>query len=351
MAGLNIRPADESDHAALVALCRATTMGSRVRVGFERDPNYFAGAGVQAEVPCVWAAFESNGRAVGLFSAGARRVWLNGEKPMRYLSDLRIHPDWQGSSLLARGFRSLRRDVFQPGEWAQTLVLEDNLRALEILTSGRSVLPEYRPAGRYLSWLLPRQWIRVSKDIHVRCAAPQDIGEMQKLWDVSSSKRSFSGVLDFADLGKPFWKDLGIDDFLIAVRRGMIVGIMGVWDQSRFQRLRIHGYSRTISVLRPLVNLLSDVRLPRAEQILPIRKATAIACENDDPDILRAMLAATLSASDERLLLLGLSACDPLCPALRGLKGRMDAGRHFLVGWEGNPPEWREPFVFDAARI
>lgn len=351
MAGLNLRPALESDHAELATLVRETPMGSRVRICFERDPDYFAGAAVQAEDPCVWAAFESDGRTVGVFSAGSRRVRLGGEKAMRYLSDLRIHPEWQGSTLLARGFRALRREVFQAGEWAQTLVLDDNLRALELLASRRGGLPEYHPAGRYLSWLLPRQRITPPAGICVRRAAASDLGAMQVMLDAAAERRSFSGVSHLADLGKPGWRDLAVGDFLVAERHGSIAGLMGLWDQSGFQRLRIQGYSGAVAMLRPFRNLLPGVRLPKPGDSLRMRKATAIACENDDPAILRAMLAAALAGDDARLLLLGFSARDPLAAALRGLAGRRDSGRHFLVGWDGSPPAWREPFAFDVARI
>ena len=72
MAGLTFRPALEADHMALEELLCATPMGSRIRLCFERDPDFFAGARVQAEDPCVWAAFDRGGRAVGVFSAGSR---------------------------------------------------------------------------------------------------------------------------------------------------------------------------------------------------------------------------------------------------------------------------------------
>ncbi|RYD49160.1 MAG: hypothetical protein EOP83_25500 [Verrucomicrobiaceae bacterium] len=142
MAGLTVRLAGADDHEALEALFRATAMGSQIRIAVQRDPDYFTGAVVQAAEPCVWASFEESGRAVGLLSAGKRRVWVEGECDMRYLCDLRIHSDWQRSTLLSRGYRLLRREVFATGEWAQTLVLEDNLRAIELLTSRRAGLPE-----------------------------------------------------------------------------------------------------------------------------------------------------------------------------------------------------------------
>ncbi len=351
MAGLTFRPAVESDHEALEDLFAATPMGSHIRIGFERDPDYFAGARVQSEDLCVRAFFENSGRAVGMFSAGSRRVWVDGEISMRYLSDLRIHPDWQGSSLLARGFRLIRREVFRPGEWAQTLVLEDNLRALELLTSRRGGLPEYRPAGRYVSWLLPSQRIDCDSGIRVRRATTADLGEMQALLDDAARRRWFAALVDLAESGGASWRGLGIEDFLVAEQRGRIAGMMGLWDQSGFQRLRIHGYSRAVAALRPVWNMLGGVPLPEAGQTVPLCKASAIACEDDDPGILRALLATALAETGGRLLLAGCSVEDPLAAAFRGLKGRKEHGRHFLVGWDGEPPDWSEPFAFDVARI
>jgi hypothetical protein len=196
MPGLTIRPATPADHAALEELFRATSMGSSIRLNIERDPDYFAGARVQAADPCVWAAFDGNGRAVGMLSAGKRRVRLgDGEIELRYLCDLRIHRDWQRSTLLARGFRLLKREIFAPREWAQTLVLEDNLQAIELLSSHRAGLPEYRPAGIYATWLLPTQLVESDPAVTVRRATRADLPEMQLLYDDSTRRRSFAPVL------------------------------------------------------------------------------------------------------------------------------------------------------------
>jgi hypothetical protein len=351
MAGVILRPALPEDHEALECLVRETFMGKSIRIGFERDPDYFAGAKVQADDLCVWAAFEKSGRAVGLFSAGTRSVWLGGETRMRYLSDLRIHPDYRGKSLLARGFHALRESVFRPGEWAQTLVLEDNSSALEILTSGRAGLPIYHPAGRYVSWILPEQRLSCPGGILVRRATADDVEAMQDELDQSMKRRSFAAVNHLSDLGGPQWNGLSISDFLVAERGNDLVGTMAVWDQSSFQRLRIQGYSKVIDAMRPVWNLGANLKLPAPGEILPLVKATSIACANDDPAILRAMLKAALTSLGAKSLLIGFSADDPLCEAMKGLKGRMDHGRHFLVGWEGSPPEWTLPLSFDVARI
>lgn len=355
MAGLTLRQAEPGDHAALEELFRATVMDGKVRIGVERDPDYFVGARVQADEPDVWAAFGGDGDAVGLFAAGRRRVWLGGERPMRYLYDLRIHPARQQSALLARGFQWLRREVFAAGEWAQTLVLDSNLHALKTLTSGRCGLPQYCPAGRYLSWLLPAQALRVQRGIVVRRAGSGDLVAMQGLLEAAARRRSFAHVLRLFDLGGHGWPDLQVGDFLLAVRAGDVVGMMGLWNQSRFQRLRVCGYSRSTALVRPLWNVWAaaagKIKLPPPGVVLPLRKATALACADDDPRILRALLGAALKEVDGKLLMVGLSAADPLVPAMRGLRGRVACGHHFLVGWDGAPPRWREPFAFDVARI
>lgn len=355
MAGLIVRVAEQEDHAALEALFRATTMGSLINLAVERDPDYFAGAFVQAAEPCVWAAFEPSGRAVGILSAGNRRVWLDGARDMRYLCDLRIHGDWQRSTLLSRGYRLLKREVFAPGEWAQTLVLEDNLRAIELLTSRRAGLPEYRPAGVYRTWLLPAQEADEESGITVRRAVAGDLVEMQRLYDEAVQRRCFGEMLSLDGLGEGRWHGLHLGDFIIAEREGRIVGMLGLWDQSAFQRLRVAGYSRVMAVVRPPWNAWAAIRgevpLPPAGSVVPVRKVTAIACEKDDPTILRALMAEALRTCDDKLTLIGMSAADPLVPAMDGLRGRRDQGRHFLVGWEEEPPAWREPFAFDVARI
>ncbi|QTN32281.1 hypothetical protein HZ994_08040 [Akkermansiaceae bacterium] len=354
MDGVTIREAVAADHAALERLFSETSMAGAIRIGSDRSPDFFAASRVQAATPCVWAAFAADGRAAGVFSAGKRLVHLGGEKiPLRYLSDLRIHPDWRSGTLLARGFRSLREKVFAEGEWAQTLVLEGNAPALEILRSGRMRLPQYRPAGRYVNWLLPQQ--AISRYFPVRTACEADLPAMQCLLDDSSRRRSFSAAVDLGKLGGAFLNGLVIGDFLVAEDAGEIRGMIALWDQGGFQRLRVDGYSPAMAVARPFWNLAALIRggakLPRRGRTIPIRKASMLACADDDPSILKSLLSAALFSGNGGLLSVGLSEKDPLAAALSGLKGKVFRGRHFLVGWEGEPPEWREPFGFDPGRI
>lgn len=355
MARVNFREAVAGDHETLEKLFSETSMAGAIRIGSDRSPDFFAASCVQATEPCVWGAFTENGQAVGVFSAGKRDVWLGGEiAPMRYLSDLRIHPQWREGTLLARGFREVRNQIFKKGEWAQTLVLESNPHALQFLRSGRAGLPEYRPAGRYVNWLLPQQKLAKAAQ-QVRFAHPSDLPAMQSILDESSKRRSFSPVVDLRKLGDPFLKDLSLGNFLLAEEAGKIRGMMAFWDQHRFQRLRLDGYSKGMATIRPVWNFAARLRgealLPLPGSAIPVIKASMVACAEDNPEILRSLLSTALSAGTGSLLSVALSESDPLADALRSLKGRIFRGLHFLVGWEGRPPHWEEPFGFDPARI
>lgn len=351
MAGVIFREAVADDHVALERLFAETSMEGAIRIGSDRTPDFFAVSRVQATEPRVWGVFTAEGRAVGVFSAGTRPVHHGGKiVEMRYLSDLRIHPDWRKGTLLARGFCLLRDEVFAKGEWAQTLVLERNFGAVESLFSGRAGLPVYIPAGFYRNWLLPRHKVCASGPA-VRAAVAEDLPAMGKLLDAASSRRSFSPVVDLGELGSPYLNGLRVGDFLIAEEGGEIVGMMAVWDQGAFQRLRIDGYSAGMAAIRPFWNLGARLKLPRPGNTIPMAKASMVACAEDDPAILRSLLTAALSNSGDRLLSVGLSESDPLTSALSGSKGRVFRGLHCLVGWEGEPPDWQEPFGFDPGRI
>jgi len=355
MAGLIFREAVAGDHAALERLFRETSMAGAIRIGSDRSPDFFGASRIQAEEPCVWGAFTGDGRAVGVFSAGNRRVWLGGGKTdMRYLSDLRIHPDWRKGTMLAKGFRLMRERVFAKGEWAQTLVLEQNLSALEFLRSSRAGLPEYREAGRYKNWLLPFQ--SVSRPTHqVRKACPDDLPAIQSLLDDFSRRRSFSPVIDLAKLGEPYLNGLSVDDFLVAEENGEIRGAMGLWDQGAFQRLRVDSYSKRMALARPFLNIHAHLsggpKLPAQGDVIPMVKVTALGFSGDDPFILRSLLNVARNTGKKGILSFSLSESDPLVAALDGMKARIFIGQHFLVGWNGEPPSWKEPFGFDAGRI
>ena len=341
------RRATAQDSAALTALMRETPMGQSIRTTQDR-PDFFSTSRLQADDLEVWAAFEENsGRAAGIFSAGSREVYLDGEiRRVRYLSDLRIRPEYRSGLLLARGFKLLRKEVFAAGEWAQTLVLDDNSDAARLLTSGRGGLPEYRPCGQYRSWFLRGQTVsRVRPDIEIRPAREADFCAMHTLQDQVAPSAAFTPHLDFSAMG-------GVG-FRLAFIKSELVGILGIWNQSDIKTTIVHTYSGALRRFRPTYNLWAKLRnlprLPSPGDSLSATPLTAVLCRERDPEILRALLSSALTG--DGLYAIGLDSSDPLTSALNGLRSHTTHASHYLVGFSGDPPKVRSPFYFDFGRL
>ncbi len=327
---------------------RETTMGNSIRICTERGDDFFLGSHVQAEKPEVWGAFEEDsGRAAGVFSAGARRVFLNGDvRDVRYLSDLRIRPEYRRGLVLARGFRILREHVFAEGEWAQTLVLDDNAEAATVLTSGRAGLPDYRPCGRFRTWIFRPQKVRnTGGGIRVRTAGPSDVSAIQALQEREASTAAFTPWLDLDRMHTP--------EFRLAYHKDALVGMIGIWDTSSYRQTRIDGYGLGIRLARPFANVWAALRnlprLPCEGSTIRMKAITAVLCRDRDPQILRALLASVLNAGG--LYGITLDVRDPLADALRGIRAHRATAAHYLVGFSGTPPRVDEPLYFDFARL
>lgn len=356
-AGMEIRLARPEDSEALCAMLERAPMGRQIRLTFERRPDYFLGAAVQAEEPEVYVADAPGGGLAGVFAAGKRRVYVEGEpRNIRYLSDLRIDPAHRGGRWLLRGWRHLRENVFAPGEFAQTLILSDNADVLALLTSGRAGLPRYEPAGAYRThFLAARQRPPRSRRWRVARAGPHDAADMQALVTAEGPRKAFFPCWDFGRLGRtPHDRNLTMNDFFLARDgEGMLAGMVGVWDQSAFRQTRIRGYGGWARWGRPLSRFAAGVALPRPGETLPLRYLTAILCRGNDPAVFRALLGAVIEAhrSWNGYLVAGLDGEDRLHEALRGLRRRTVEGRHFLVTFAARAPGFPGPFHFESSRL
>ncbi len=353
MARLIDRRAEAGDDAALCQLMRECPMGERVRVTLRRDGGYFRGAAVQTETPFVYAAFDDRGKVMGVFSAGSRQVWINSEPcTVRYLSDLRIHPDVRGKRWLLKGYAKVK-ELLGDG-FAQTLILSDNHEVDQLLTSGRTGLPRYHPAGEYLTLMFGHANYLSSSSYSIRRAVETDLPSMQKLYDDYASRHQFAPVLDFFEIGESAYFDgLCLKDFCLVLRRGELVAMAALWDQSSFKQLVVEHYSRGMRILRPALKCFTGVNLPCQGQVFRTRALTAMAFVEDDlnamPELVR-YARSKLKAGEN--LMIGLDACDPNIPRLKKMRHWTERGRHYLVG--SAPPDLIDDsrlFAFDIARV
>jgi hypothetical protein len=305
----------------------------------------------------------------GVFNIGLRQLYYQGQpRWVRYLCDLRIRPQYQGSALLYRMIRFVDRLNLAPdGLPAQTVVFSDNRLMLGMIArrahqDASSRLPYYHPGGELVTTMLTLAASPVAPaHITVRPATPADVPAMQAFWAAEAARIPYFPYYDFSELGQAHYAGLHIGHFYLAFSAGALQGICGIWDQKDLKQTRIAGYSPLYRWLRPFYNayaaLSGKPRLPAAGQ--PVRYFTLhslLVRERHAPTFsaLLARIMADARSARPDYLLFSLDARDPLLMAVAQLKNqRQIKGRYFLVNnGDPLPPGVLGPwFYLEAARI
>jgi len=369
MADIEIIPYSPDHDAQIRILCRLPVSG-KISLSLEREPNYFTGAAVQCNRPEIYVCRRrSDNLILGVFNVGFRNVYYKGrEVRIRYLCDLRIHPDEQGGSLLFRMIRFVEQlKLSRDGLPAQTIVFGDNEHMLNMIkrsgkSASRQKLPTYHYAGKYITTLLGFNNARsVQRDLQIRRAEEADLPDIQKFIDAEGKKINYFPVYRLKQLKSDYYKGIDLKDYFVAIRDNRIVGICGVWDQSGFKQTRIVEYSAAYNVIRPFYNLWALVQggstLPPPGSILKYLNLHTILIKDRDPDIFEDLVQVILKEyrrAGYDYLLCGLDANDPLMAVYRSFKHRREiVGRYFLVNhFEEVPESVIKPwFYLEAGRI
>ena len=364
IAPLPLSRAEPADSLDLCEVFADTPMEGAIWLNQDRRPDYFHGAAVQCERPEVFVSRKEPPPGLNaVFAAGRRQVFVNGQpQSIRYLSDLRIVSGHRGGTKLARGFQFLRREVLKNGEFAQTLVLSENEKALDLLTSRRCGLPGYFPCGEYNFFLIGlRRSPRASSGLQVRQATPRDVPTMQEFFNREAPRKQFSPVYQFDGLGRSdYYRGAKLENFFLAYAGEELVGLLGAWDQGNYKKMLVRGYGGALRWLRPWINAFSRLRggieLPAPGTLQRTLYLHCAVCRDNDPDILADLIRDVQSGfagQGYHHAALGLDRRDPLREALSGCRTMNFAGRHFLVSFGDDPRSNIDDkvFYFEAARI
>jgi len=327
--------ATPDDERGLRALLARNAMPGRVRLRFEREPDYFAGAAAMGPFTQVLVARDGDD-VVGLACRAVRTMYINGApEDVGYLGQLRVDARYRGRMLVQRGFRLLR-ELHDDGRVRGyvTTIVDGNAEAERVLVARRrSVMPRYRFHDRLITFALrvPRRDASLRVD-------DVNVDDVLAFLAREGPRRNFFPVRDhLPDATTP-----GFDarDLIVVRRDGAIAGVAGLWNQHAFKQTVVDGYDRALAAARPFYNCIAkiagNVTLPRPGVALRSGYGSFFCVANDDARVAREVIEALLhraAAHRLDLLLLGFSERDPLLAVARTIRHDEYRSGIYTVTW------------------
>lgn len=161
MSALTFTLATPADDESLRRLLRENPISGSISLSFEREPCYFDASIVEGSFHQTIVAREvDTGDVIAFGNRSIRPLYVNGDvRNIGYMSQLRVRPDYGKGLYLARGlaggfrkYHELHRDGRTP--FYLMSVIEDNIPAKRLLTSGLSEYPYAQEYARLFTYAI-----------------------------------------------------------------------------------------------------------------------------------------------------------------------------------------------------
>jgi hypothetical protein len=308
MSRYQFRTARESDGELLNRFEETHGSGGSIPLTLSRTPHYFRAFEVEGYKTDVVIVLDQNTEAIVATAARSEReCFINGNLAnIGYLSSLRIAPEHRRGAVLARGYQFLRT-LHENGSTSAYLcsVLESNIEALELLSSGRGPLPACRSLGVYRSCVIAPKRGDLFLPPGIRRMCPDDYAEVAEfLCRHGGTQRNFYPHYTAHDLkgNEGPLRGLDLKRVFIAERFNSIVGVVGIWDQTDFRRWRI-------------LSEITGIPSKRASSTSRISFLALNCITRDNLEVFHDLLETALSScSEDEIIVAGFHHTDPLLP-------------------------------------
>lgn len=334
----------EEDEPEIRRLLRESAFAGSVRLSLEREPDSRLAAWIEGDLHETIVARHREGTdAVAIASRSVRSAFVNGSPmPLGYLGQLRIDRRYRRHrGLLDAGFRFCRelhqrhvRESSAAPHIYLASVVADNLPARRLLARRVSGWPTFEPIDTLVSLAIPverRPATSPGRGVELRRGSADRADEIVACLNRNGRRFQFFPVWTRRDLLSPMrTRGLALEDFVIAVRDGRVVGCAACWDQRAFKQVRVRGYARRVARLRPVINLFSPAlgipRLPPVGAQLQNAYVSHLAIDpggdgdQDDGHVLTALvreIGAVARSKRAEYLVVGLSSRDPALSTIR----------------------------------
>ncbi len=343
-----IEIANENDEAGLRRIARDNYMDGNIRLSVQREPNFFRSLEVEGRLVQVCLGRDlRNKKVIGFAVRAIREMFVNGFiRDIGYLSNLRLEEAYRGGTLIYRAYRFLK-ELHRDGRTPLyvTSILQDNQYALKIITSGRAGIPPYKDYGGYTTYVvgLKKKRGNLPGNLELRKGTEDMIDDIISFLHEEGKKKQFYPLYRERDLLNTtgILRGLHMYDLIVALKRGKIVGVIGLWDQTAVKQDVVSGYSTLMRIIKPLWNIYAPLRdlpsLPVRDTRLNFFFAAMNLVKDNNRVIFHALIERLREEGRERRLsymVLGLHSRDTLNGVMKRYPSYKFRSRIFLVHWE-----------------
>ena len=349
MSSLTFELASQADDPDLRRLLRENPLPGSISLSFEREPSYFAASAVEGAFHQTIVARESDsGRVIAFGNRSVRPLFLNGQvQHIGYMSQLRVDPRYGRGMYLARGlaggFRKYH-ELHQDGRAPFYLmsVIEDNLPARRLLTSGLPGYPRAREYTRMFTYavypLRPKRESPLPASMRI---ARGDEHDAEAIVDCLSRNNQCKQFAPHWTCDSLFSHNLSPSDFFLLLKDERVIGCLACWDQSAFKQTVVRGYSGSLGRWRAVINFFSRFGilpyLPAPNIPLRHSYASHLAIDDDNPLLFQALLQKVYNDSVEKnysYFMIGLAESNPLRRIVETYRPLTYVSQIYLVDWD-----------------
>ena len=341
--------ATRDDDPAIRRLLAENPVPGEITVTYEREPDYFLGCGTMGRFWQVLVARHTpTGRIIGLACRATRPMFINGMiEEVGYLGHLRVDKRYRGRWLVAFGmrfFRELHNDGRVSG-YMTTIVEENDVARGLLVDRPRPHHAIYREVGQLnaLAIILRKPVPLVKTPHQIERITDAGLDDVSSFLKAHGRHKNFFPAYEADDFRSGYtMPDLcGDTDIFVARRHDEIVGVIGLWDQSRFKQTVVQAYSGTMRLARPFYNTMALLRggppLPAPGDSIHHIYACPVCVERNDPLIFNALLGYVYNEAVSRkyaYLSIGLDSRDPLLPVAKRYAHIAYLSRVYTVCWD-----------------
>jgi len=349
MSTLRFELASEPDDADLRRLLRENPIPGSLSLSFEREPCYFNASVVEGPFHQTIVARELySGTVIAFGNRSVRPLYVNGQvQDIGYMSQLRVNPAYGKGMYLARGlaggfrkYHELHEDGRAP--FYLMSVIEDNLPARRLLTSG---LPEYPRAREYTRMFTYAVYpIRRKRDLPMPSSMQIIRGDETYAGAIVDCLHRNNAHKQFAPYWTPdslFHSNFSPTDFFLAIEGDYVLGCLACWNQSAFKQTVVRGYSGALRRWRKTLNFVSRFGfvpyLPEPNTPLRHSYACHLAIDHDERVVFEALLRKIYNYNLEQnysYFMIGLAESNPLRDVVEAYRPLTYISQIYLVNWD-----------------